>query len=162
MTQTLKPSAQRVQQFLTEHGYTFAVHQMPASTRTAEEAAQAIGCKVAQIAKSLVFKEASTKQAVLIIASGANTVCVEKVKAATGIILEKADAAFVREHVGYAIGGVPPVAHTHTLTTYLDEDIQHYPEIWAAAGTPHSVFRLTPEQLSELTKGDWIALAKAS
>ena len=133
---------------------------MPDSTRTAKDAAKAIGCTVSQIAKSLIFKESQTGDAVLVVASGTNMVSSEKVEQATGLQLSKADADFVREKVGYAIGGVPPVAHQTPVKTILDQDLQQYDSIWAAAGSPHSVFELTPRDLGSLTQGQWIDLAR--
>lgn len=160
MSMELKASSSKVQAFLAQHGQDFLVQQMSDSTRTAVDAANAIGCTVAQIAKSLIFKQGETGEPVLVVASGTNRVCSDKVKAATGIRLEKADASFVREKIGYAIGGVPPVAHKEKVLTLLDQDLQQYPEIWAAAGTPNAVFKLTPQSLGELTQGQWINLAK--
>lgn len=160
MTKQIKTSSSRVQDFLSQHGQEFVVQQMPDSTRTAVDAANAIGCSVSQIAKSLIFKDGDTGEPVLVVASGTNMVCVDKVRAATGITLDKADATFVREKVGYAIGGVPPVAHKAKVKTILDRDLQQYSEIWAAAGTPNSVFKLNPLHLRELTQGEWINLAK--
>jgi len=160
MSMELKASALRVQNFLSQHGQEFLVQQMPDSTRTAVDAANAVGCAVAQIAKSLIFKHGETGEPVLVVASGANMVCMDKVKAATGIVLKKADAEFVREKVGYAIGGVPPVAHNSKVLTLLDQDLHQHAEIWAAAGTPNSLFKLEPQNLGELTQGQWIDLAK--
>ncbi|NUZ11525.1 YbaK/EbsC family protein [Pseudoalteromonas sp. McH1-7] len=160
MSKELKPSSMKVQEFLSKNGQDFVVQEMPSSTRTASDAAASIGCTVAQIAKSLIFKHGETGEAVLVVASGSNMVCADKVRKATGITLTKADANFVREKVGYAIGGVPPVAHNSSVHTVLDEDLNQYSEIWAAAGTPNSVFKLNPQKLSELTQGQWIDLAK--
>ncbi|NVK75971.1 MAG: YbaK/EbsC family protein [Oceanospirillaceae bacterium] len=160
MSMELKASSLKVQAVLSQHGQDFVVQQMPSSTRTAKDAAETVGCSVSQIAKSLIFKHGETGEPVLVVASGTNMVCSDKVKQATGIALEKADAAFVRDKVGYAIGGVPPVAHNEKLTTLLDKDLYQYTEIWAAAGTPNSVFKLNPQYLGELTQGQWIDLAK--
>ncbi|EGA67939.1 hypothetical protein VISI1226_08429 [Vibrio sinaloensis DSM 21326] len=160
MSTELKSSSQRVQAFLTQHGQEFSVVQMPDSTRTAVEAADAIGCTVAQIAKSLIFKNALTEEAILVVASGTNQVCSDKVQQATGFRLAKANAAFVRDKVGFAIGGVPPVAHSNDVITLLDNDLLNYDEIWAAAGTPNSVFKLKPSDLSELTGGQWLDVSK--
>src|SRR5690606_11880215 len=127
--------------------------EFPESTRTAQEAADAIGCTVGQIAKSLIFKGKTSQKPILIITSGANRVNEKKVKEYIGEKLGKADADFVREHTGFAIGGVPPVGHIKPITTYIDEDLMQYDEIWAAAGTPNSVFKLTPSILADMTKG---------
>ncbi|ERB62750.1 YbaK/EbsC family protein [Vibrio coralliilyticus OCN008] len=160
MSKELKSSSLKVQEFLSRNGQDFVVQEMPSSTRTALDAAESIGCTVSQIAKSLIFKHGETGEPVLVVASGSNMVCANKVREATGIVLTKADASFVRDKVGYAIGGVPPVAHNSSVHTILDKDLNQYSEIWAAAGTPNSVFKLNPQKLGELTQGQWIDLAE--
>ena len=160
MSNQLKASAMRVQEFLSRHGHEFVVKELPSSTRTAIDAANAIGCSVGQIAKSLIFKDNNTDSPILIVASGTNRVSTDKVEKATGITLAKADAEFVRERVGYAIGGVPPVAHKEQIRTLLDPDLKKYASIWAAAGTPNAVFELKAGDLQKLTGGEWIELAK--
>ena len=160
MTSKLSDSASRVQDFLTEKGFSFEVRELPGSTRTAQEAADSIGCEVAQIAKSLVFREKETNHPVLVIASGSNRVDLAKIESGTGLKLGKADANFVREHVGFAIGGIPPAAHNEPLETILDPDLKKYDVIWAAAGTPFAVFQLKPADLGPLTQGRWIELSE--
>lgn len=161
MTQQLTAkSSQKVQTFLSQHGKSFVVKEMPESTRTAQEAAQAIGCQQAQIAKSLIFKDANSDDPILLIVSGTNQVCTDKVEEATGLKLTKADAWFVRDRIGYAIGGVPPIAHNEDVKTILDPDLKQYPSIWAAAGTPNAVFELEAADLPQLTQGMWVELAK--
>jgi prolyl-tRNA editing enzyme YbaK/EbsC (Cys-tRNA(Pro) deacylase) len=123
-------------------------------TRSSAEAAAAIGCTVAEIAKSVVFRGASGR-AVIVVASGANRVSEKKVAALVGETLGRADADFVREATGYAIGGVAPIGHSAPVVIVLDEDLQRFPRIWAAAGTPFSVFPLTPEQLARITAAPW-------
>jgi prolyl-tRNA editing enzyme YbaK/EbsC (Cys-tRNA(Pro) deacylase) len=148
------PSAratERVQSALDAAGIEARVVELEASTRTAAEAAAAIGCSVAQIAKSLVFRGAESGTAVLVIASGTNRVNEKTVAALAGEAIVKADADFVRERTGYAIGGVPPVGHLSPLRTFIDRDLLKFDRIWAAAGTPHAVFELTPAQLTNLT-----------
>jgi prolyl-tRNA editing enzyme YbaK/EbsC (Cys-tRNA(Pro) deacylase) len=108
---------------------------------------------VGQIAKSLVFKAVPEATPVMVIASGSNQVNVRRVETELGVKLERAGAEFVRESTGYAIGGVPPVAHTQAMVIVIDEDLQAYADIWAAAGTPHSVFRTTFVELCALTGG---------
>ena len=127
------------------------VVELPASTRTAAEAAAAIGCEVAQIAKSLVFRGLTTNRPVLVVASGVNRVDEALVAALIGEPIGKADAEFVRARTGFAIGGVAPVGHTEAPISVLDEDLMELGETWAAAGTPHAVFKLLPSQLVELT-----------
>lgn len=153
MATPLKPSAQRVQDALTAHGFTLQVIELADSTRTAAEAAAAVGCTVAQIAKSLIFRGAHTGKAVLVIASGTNRVNQTALAQRVGEPLDRPDADFVRAQTGFAIGGVPPLGHDHPLETWIDSDLWQYSEIWAAAGHPNAVFALTPDDLLELTGG---------
>jgi prolyl-tRNA editing enzyme YbaK/EbsC (Cys-tRNA(Pro) deacylase) len=156
----LKDSARRVQEVLAAAGFDFQVRQFPASTRTSEQAAAAIGCAVAQIAKSLIFRARESDRPVLVMASGANRVDEKAVGRLLGEKLERADADFVRAKTGFAIGGVPPVGHSERPVTFVDADLLDLPEIWAAAGTPNAVFRLTPEALVALTGGQVAAVRK--
>lgn len=149
----LKHSAQAVQDALAASGLECRVVELPASTRTAKEAAQAIGCSVAQIAKTIVFKTSQTQRAVLIIASGVNRVNEDAVVSSLGEPIEKALADFVREATGYAIGGVPPCGHPRPLTTFVDRDLLALDALWAAAGTPNAVFRIEPGDLVRVTGG---------
>lgn len=153
MTGTLKASAQRVQDALAAGGFDNQVIELEASTRTSAEAAAAVGCEVGQIAKSLIFKGKRSKKPILIIASGANRVDEKVMKAYVGERLSRPDADFVREQTGFAIGGVPPLGHAHSLETYIDQDLWRYDEIWAAAGHPNALFRLTPDELAAMTGG---------
>lgn len=148
----LSGSAQRVQDALTAHGLDCRVLELPTSTRTALEAAAAVGCEVAQIVKSLIFKTQSG-QPVLVVASGSNRVDETKISALVGEPIGKADAAFVRQTTGFAIGGVAPVGHLQPIQTLIDEDLFNYSTLWAAAGTPNAVFALTPTDLQQLTAG---------
>jgi prolyl-tRNA editing enzyme YbaK/EbsC (Cys-tRNA(Pro) deacylase) len=134
-------------------GGDFEVVEFPATTRTAADAAKAIGCSVAQIAKSIVFRAARSGEPVLVIASGANRVNEARVAALIGEPIEKADADFVRAATGFAIGGVPPVGHAQPIRTLIDEDLMKLGEVWAAAGTPNSVFRLEARRLVAMTSG---------
>lgn len=160
MSSVLRNSAHRVQNFLVEKGFSFEVKELPGSTRTAQEAADSIGCEVAQIAKSLVFREKETNLPILVIASGSNRVDVAKIENETGLKLGKANGNYVKERVGYAIGGIPPVGHNEPLETILDEDLRKHALIWAAAGTPFAVFQLNPADLEPLTNGKWLQLAE--
>ncbi len=150
---TLSASAQKVQAALAARGLALNVVELPQSTRTAAEAAQAVGCSVGQIVKSLIFRAAESGRSVLVITSGANRVDEKAVAALLGEPLTRADPDFVRERTGYAIGGVPPVAHASPPVTFIDEDLLTYDEVWAAAGTPHAVFKLQPQELLALTEG---------
>jgi prolyl-tRNA editing enzyme YbaK/EbsC (Cys-tRNA(Pro) deacylase) len=150
------PSALKVQAALGER---FAVLEFDASTRTAGEAAAAIGCTVAQIAKSLVFRGESGRP-ILVIASGAHRVDEKRITTEVGEGAARADAEFVRAATGFAIGGVPPVGHRTTPFVLIDDALMRFGEIWAAAGTPNAVFRLTPAELVELTGGRIAAIAR--
>ncbi|NNG04872.1 MAG: YbaK/EbsC family protein [Inquilinus sp.] len=128
------------------------------STRTAADAAAAIGCTVAQIAKSLVFRTAESGRPVLVVASGANRVDEAKLQRVLAPRLghekiARADAGFVREKTGYAIGGVAPIGHAVPPTVVIDAELFIHATIWAAAGAPNAVFELTPDALERLTGG---------
>lgn len=158
MANNLSKSADKVQSELQRFGLELTVVEFPESTRTAQEAANAVGCMLGQIAKSLIFKGKSTKKPVCVIASGENRVNEKKIQEYLGEKIEKADAPFVLEHTGFAIGGVPPVGHLTPIRPLIDEDLFRYPEIWAAAGTPHAVFKLTPGELLEITQGTVVSI----
>lgn len=160
MPNQLRDSARRVQEFLSAKGFVFEVQELPGSTRTAKEAADSVGCQIGQIAKSLVFKDKSTGEPVLVVASGANRVDLKKIKAATGLKLGRADGNYVKEKVGFAIGGVPPAGHIRPLPTLLDPDLKRHDTIWAAAGTPFALFQLKPDDLEPLTDGRWVELSE--
>jgi prolyl-tRNA editing enzyme YbaK/EbsC (Cys-tRNA(Pro) deacylase) len=143
----VRSSAERVRQTLTALGHAPEIREFGETTRTSADAA-AIGCSVGQIAKSLVFRAAGSNRAVLIIASGANRVDEQRVAEALGDRIIKADATFVRDRTGFAIGGVAPVGHTEAPIVMIDSDLLQYAEIWA-----NSVFRLTPAALVAMTGG---------
>lgn len=155
----LSSSARKVQQALEALGLSLQVVELPASTRTAPEAAQAVGCDVGQIVKSLIFKGKSSERPILVVASGANRVDEKKIEALIGEPLVKADADFVRQKTGFIIGGVPPLGHAERLETFIDQDLLQYSEIWAAAGTPNAVFRLSPQDLISMTGGKVVEVA---
>ncbi len=150
-------SALKVQAAL---GGDYQVLEFDASTRTAADAAAAIGCRVAEIAKSLIFRAEPSGRAVLVIASGINRVDERKVGELIGEKIIRADADFVREKTGFAIGGMPPLGHAEPLLTLVDESLAAFETIWAAAGTPNAVFRLTPADLLRLTGGTAAAFAR--
>ncbi|HEX2116350.1 MAG TPA: YbaK/EbsC family protein [Alphaproteobacteria bacterium] len=159
MTKPLSGAAQRIQDVLAARGLPHQVIEFTQTTRSAADAAAAIGCTVAQIAKSIVFKTSSSAP-VLVIASGSNRVDEAKVAAAIGEPIGKADADFVRAATGFAIGGVPPLGHAQPLRTLIDRDLLALPTIWAAAGTPNAVFQLTPEELVGMTGGQAADIAQ--
>jgi prolyl-tRNA editing enzyme YbaK/EbsC (Cys-tRNA(Pro) deacylase) len=158
---SLKSSAQKVQDALAAAGFSNQVVELPDSTRTSAEAAAAVGCAVEQIAKSLVFRGKQSGAAILVIASGGNRVDEKKLKALAVENISKPDADFVREQTGFVIGGVPPIGHAQPLRTFIDRDLWRYHEIWAAAGHPNAVFRLTPDELAAMTGGAVADLAAA-
>lgn len=149
------PTALRTQQLLAAAGIDAQVVEFEQTTRSSAEAAAAIGCSVAEIAKSVVFRCKSDGQAVVVVAAGDNRVCERKLAQLLGVKPGRADADFVRAATGYAIGGVAPLGHAQPLRILLDADLQRFERIWAAAGTPFSVFALTPAELSTLTAAPW-------
>jgi len=160
MDKPLSSSAQKVQQALACFGLDCRVRELGESTRTAVDAALAVGCDVGQIVKSLVFRGKTSGAVVFVVASGANRVNEKLLAALVGEKIDKADADFVREQTGFAIGGVPPVGHLSPLRTFIDEDLLQYQELWAAAGTPNALFPLTPAQLCQITAGQLAQVKK--
>ena len=158
MSSKISSSARKVQEALIEHGVTSQVVEMPQSTRTADDAARAAGCQVGQIVKSLIFKGKKTQQPILVATSGANRVNEKMIANLISEPLAKADAEFVREKTGFAIGGIPPVGHVQQIRIFIDEDLLQYNEIWAAAGTPKAIFKLTPQELQKITGGQVVSV----
>jgi prolyl-tRNA editing enzyme YbaK/EbsC (Cys-tRNA(Pro) deacylase) len=158
----MNTSMRRVAEALRERGVDAEVRELPDSTRTAPEAAAALGCDVAEIAKSLVFRGAESGDPVLVIASGADRVDEHLLAAELGEAIEKADADFVRERTGFGIGGVPPVGHAAPLATFVEERMLALDQVWAAAGTPRAVFGpVTPAELVQITGGRVVAVARS-
>jgi prolyl-tRNA editing enzyme YbaK/EbsC (Cys-tRNA(Pro) deacylase) len=148
--EALPDSAQRVANLLRELEHDKPVVMLSSAGRTSAEAAAGLGCSVAEIAKSIIFRRLSDDAPVLVIASGSNRVDEAKVAAQVGA-LGKADAKFVREKTGYVIGGVCPIGHAVKPVMLLDQDLFRYDSVWAAAGHPHAVFNLTAQQLQAMT-----------
>jgi len=146
----LKPAAQRVQDELRAKGLDADVRHMPASTRTAQEAADACGCQVGQIVKSLIFRGARSGQPYLLLVSGINRVDETVAAGQIGEPLGRADAQFVREATGFDIGGIPPLGHAKPIATFIDEALLGHRVVWAAAGTPDAVFPIAPERLAQV------------
>lgn len=144
-------NALRVQAALRDLGREVDIFEFPAGTRTSAEAAAAIGTSVAQIAKSMIFTTGET--GVLVVTSGVNRVSADKVSALVGQKVRRADADMVRRLTGFPIGGVPPVAHSGDNFVLIDEDLLRFDEVWAAAGTPNTVFPTSPADLVEMTGG---------
>ncbi|MBI4359347.1 MAG: YbaK/EbsC family protein [Candidatus Nealsonbacteria bacterium] len=150
----LNPKSQKIRESLESFGLEGRVLELPQTARTAADAARALGCQLGQIAKSIVFKTKIIGRPVLVIASGSNRIDEEKIARVIGEGVEKAEADFVLEKTGYVIGGVPPLGHREKIQTLIDEDLGQYEEIWAAAGTSHAVFKLTPSELTRMTQGE--------
>jgi prolyl-tRNA editing enzyme YbaK/EbsC (Cys-tRNA(Pro) deacylase) len=155
----LSASSRRVQDAIRALGLANQVIELEIPVRTAADAARAVGCEVGQIVKSLVFRAEPSGRGVLVLTSGANRVDEARVAALVGERIVKADPEFVRERTGYGIGGVPPIGHATALLALVDEDLVGRPELWAAAGHPRSLFRLTPDELLRMTGGRVVTVA---
>jgi prolyl-tRNA editing enzyme YbaK/EbsC (Cys-tRNA(Pro) deacylase) len=147
------PSVARVRRALDEAGLGAEIVELPGAARTAKAAAEFLGCDVGQIANSLVFQGKASGDALLVMSSGAKRVDLERLAQIAGEPVGKADADFVRRSTGFAIGGVAPVGHAGPLRTFVEQSLSAYGEIWAAAGHPHTVFRLTYADLLRITRG---------
>ncbi len=145
----LKEASRRVQEAARAAGLDVEVKQMAATTRTAEDAAKAAGCSVAQIVKSLVFRGKSSGAPYLLLVSGANRVNEKGVAAVLGEAPVRPDAGYVRDITGFAIGGIPPLGHATRLATFIDDTLLGYAVVWAAAGTPESIFPVDPRALAK-------------
>jgi prolyl-tRNA editing enzyme YbaK/EbsC (Cys-tRNA(Pro) deacylase) len=155
----LSRSSARVAEELNRLGAASEVRHMPDSTRTAPEAAAAVGCDVAQIVKSLIFRSVAGDEAILVMVSGADRVDESRLAGVVGDQVERATAEFVRARTGFAIGGVPPVGHSAPVATYLDEHLLDHDLVWAAAGTPNAVFSIKPAELARITSAKVVAVA---
>ena len=155
----LSRSSARVAEELNRLGAASEVRHMPDSTRTAPEAAAAVGCDVAQIVKSLIFRSVAGDEAILVMVSGADRVDESLLAGVVGDQVERATAEFVRARTGFAIGGVPPVGHSGPVATYLDEHLLDHDLVWAAAGTPNAVFSIKPAELARITSAKVVAVA---
>jgi len=154
----LSSNARKIQSALSSFGLELQVLELPDSTRTAVDAANAIGCRVDQIVKSLVFRRKNTGAAIFIVASGVNRVNEKSIEKIIGEPIEKADANFVRQQTGFPIGGVPPLGHACVMETFIDRDLMQFESLWAAAGTPNAVFQLSPADLVKITGGKIITI----
>ena len=153
---TAKPlpaSAQRVQDALAAAGTDARVIELPVAARTSQQAADALGIEVGQIAKSLIFRAVPSGRAVLVIAAGDRRVDETRISALLGESIERATPDFVREHSSFAIGGVAPLAHARPMTTFIDASLRRFGVVWAAGGTPHCVFPIAPAELVRVSGG---------
>ena len=157
----MHPSAQKVEKAAQDLGLSIEIVEFAQTTRTAQEAAEAIGCEVAQIVKSLCFRVNDT--AVIALVSGANQLDEKKLAGLCNVgrkKVKRADADFVKSQTGYSIGGVPPFGHSHPLSIFIDEDLMAFDVVWAAAGTPFAVFATPPTQLQTASQGTIADLKK--
>lgn len=148
----MSKSMKRVQQALIGAGLKTVIVEMPAA-RTAQEAADSVGCHIDQIAKSIIFAGQFSGTALLFLTAGSNQVDKEKASALAQDPLIKADAALIRAQTGFAIGGVAPLGHVNPIRAWIDPRLMEFDQIWAAAGTPHHVFSISPVELAEVTGG---------
>ena len=160
--ETLPRGARRVRTALLELGLPGDIHRLADSTRTAPEAAAAVGCELGAIVKSLVMRGVRTREPVLALVSGDNRADVRLIEAAVEEPVERPDAGYVREVTGYAIGGIPPVGHPHHVRTVMDEDLLRFQTVWAAAGHPHAVFPIDPAALARAAGAQVLRLAEAA
>ncbi len=156
----LPASAQRVQLALEALGLGCQVIELAVAARTAQQAADALGIVVGQIAKSLIFRGADSGRAVLVIAAGDRRVDELRIQAQLGERIERAEPAFVRDASGFAIGGVPPVAHAGPMVTFVDASLRRFDTVWAAGGTPHCVFAIAPADLLRVSGGAELAICE--
>ena len=147
----MSKSLRRVETALRDAGVRVELREFDASTRTAADAAAAVGCDVDQIAKSIIFRGEDTGHIVLFLTAGGNRVSPEKASRVAGQRLGKADAELVRAETGFAIGGVAPVGHLVPVPTFLDPRLLDFPQVWGAAGTPRHIFPIAPEVLVRIT-----------
>jgi prolyl-tRNA editing enzyme YbaK/EbsC (Cys-tRNA(Pro) deacylase) len=146
----MSKSLKRVERALAEAGQASEIQKMAEGTRTATDAARAVGCAVDQIAKSIIFRGEASQQAVLFITAGGNQVDPGKASAVAGEALGKADAALIRAQTGFAIGGVAPIGHLNPIRSFWDPRLSQFDRVWAAAGTPCHVFAIAPAALLRL------------
>jgi len=158
----LRGGAARVAEELERLGVAHDLRHMPESTRTAPQAAAAVGCGVAQIVKSLVFRSVLGDEPVLVLVSGADRVDESRLAEIVGGAVERATADFVRARTGFAIGGVPPLGHNEPIATYIDQHLLDHELVWAAAGTPNAVFSIKASELARITSAKVVAVAEAA
>jgi prolyl-tRNA editing enzyme YbaK/EbsC (Cys-tRNA(Pro) deacylase) len=158
----LPASAQRVQAALDAAGLASRVRELEIAARTSQQAADALGIAVGQIAKSLIFRAEASGRAVLVIAAGDRRVDEARIAAALGEPIGRADPAFVREHSSFAIGGVAPLAHAKPMATFIDASLRRFEVVWAAGGTPHCVFPIAPAELLRVSRGTELDVAASA
>ena len=157
----LSDSVQKVHKVLNEQQVAHEFRGLSDSTRTAQMAADVLGCTPSEIASSLIFEVVDTGELVLIVASGGHRVDLDYVSKQLGLSLQMAKGKRIKQEVGFAIGGVPPLAHDVVLKTWLDVRLLQYATVWAAAGSPFAVFGVAPQELQRVTGATWLAVEPA-
>ena len=157
----LSDSVQKVHKVLNEQQVAHEFRVLSDSTRTAQMAADVLGCTPSEIASSLIFEAVDTGELVLIVASGGHRVDLDYVSKQLGLSLQMAKGKRIKQEVGFAIGGVPPFAHDVVLKTWLDVRLLQYATVWAAAGSPFAVFGVAPQELPRVTGAPWLAVQPA-
>jgi prolyl-tRNA editing enzyme YbaK/EbsC (Cys-tRNA(Pro) deacylase) len=155
----MSKSVKRVERAAVDLGLDIAVKRMGESTRTAEDAARACGCDVAQIVKSLIFKGARSGDLILLLVSGAHHVDLVAAAEQIGEPLARADASEVRARTGFAIGGVSPIGHLEAPNVWIDRHLFSFETVWAAAGAPDAVFEIVPQKLADATSAQGLTIA---
>lgn len=154
----LSQSAQKVQEALKKYSIEVKVVQFTETTKTSQDAAKLIGCELAQIAKTIIFKGKNSNNPICVIASGIHRINEKRIEELIGEPLGKATPDFVLEKTGFVIGGVPPIGHATQMTIFIDDALLKYNELWVAAGNPHAVFKLTPQELLKITQGKVVSI----
>jgi len=158
MSEGQSSSARRLESALNEHNLELRIVDLSDSARTSQDAADKLGCELPQIASSTLFRGKESRTPILVISSGNNHINERKIKAIIGEKIEKPDLEFILEETGFDSGSIPPVGHNKDIVTFIDEELMDYKVIWVEAGTPDSVFSLTPKELLEITNGEIIDL----
>jgi len=153
VNQDMPAESKKIQNWLKNRGFDYQVIMLEDSARSAKEAADALKCQVEQIAKSIVLRAEKSNKPVLAIVGGANKIDMEKLSLMVGEKVVKADADYVKEVSGFSIGGIPPIGHKNKMNVFIDEELNKQKFVWAAAGNPKAVFRLTPDDLAAMTQG---------
>ena len=153
MPTVLSSSVVRVQSALSAHDIDSEVLELTKTTATAQQAAEAVGCRVSQIVKSLVFMGKKSGKLFLLLVSGSNRVDTKKVSAVVAEAVKMAPPEYVHQKTGFAVGGVPPIGHLEKMDTLVDDDLLQFDALWAAAGTSHTLFKLSAKELVKITEG---------
>ena len=156
----MSKSVKRVQSALDAAALPSEVIELQVSTKSAHEAADALGIEIDRIAKSIIMQGCETKALYLFITAGGNRVCADRAAALVGEAIQRSDAQTIREHTGFAIGGVAPIGHLNPISTFFDPRLTEFPTVWAAGGTPRHLFEIAPDALQRLSGGGYGAFTE--